>query len=151
MARQEVVRAETAAAELDAARREKVLESEVRKPADAEAYRQVTLADAARQTEILHAQAEAEQTTLRGEAEAKATEVNGRALAMSIEARGRAEAVGIEAEQRPWHRTPTPSSPSRSPRTTRPSSRLVLVRWATSTISSSSTVPRAWRIYWARR
>ena len=92
-----MVRAETAAAELDAARREKVLESEVRKPADAEAYRQVTLADAARQTEILRAQAQAQETTLRGEAEAKATEVNGRALAMAIEARGRAEAVGIEA------------------------------------------------------
>jgi len=97
LARQEVVRAETAAAELDAARREKVLESEVRKPADAEAYRQVTLADAARQTEILRAQAQAQETALRGEAEAKATEVNGRALAMAIEARGRAEAVGIEA------------------------------------------------------
>ena len=97
LARQEVVRAETAAAELDAARREKVLESEVRKPADAEAYRQVTLADAARQTEILRAQAEAQETTLRGEAEARATEVNGRAMAMAIEARGRAEAVGIEA------------------------------------------------------
>jgi regulator of protease activity HflC (stomatin/prohibitin superfamily) len=38
-ARQEVVRAETEAAMLDAARREKMLESEVRKPADAEAYR----------------------------------------------------------------------------------------------------------------
>ncbi|MDQ3477115.1 MAG: flotillin family protein, partial [Actinomycetota bacterium] len=97
LARQEVVRAETAAAELDAARREKVLESEVHKPADAEAYRQVTLADAAQQTEILRAQAQAQQTTLRGEAEARATEVNGRALAMSIEARGRAEAVGIQA------------------------------------------------------
>lgn len=67
-------------AELDAARREKVLESEFRKPADAEAYRQVTLAGAARQTEILRAQAQAQETTLRGEAEAKATEVNGRAV-----------------------------------------------------------------------
>lgn len=97
LARQEVVRAETAAAELDAARREKILESEVRKPADAEAYRQVTLAGAARQTEILRAEAQAQQTTMRGAAEAKATEANGRALAMAIEARGRAEAVGIEA------------------------------------------------------
>ncbi|MGI8722689.1 MAG: hypothetical protein ACR2JG_10715 [Geodermatophilaceae bacterium] len=54
----------------------------MRKPADAEAYRPVTLADAARQTEILRAQAQAQPTTLRGEAEARATEVNGRALAM---------------------------------------------------------------------
>jgi flotillin len=43
LARQEVVRAETAAAELDAPRQEKLLESSVRKPADAKAYEQVTL------------------------------------------------------------------------------------------------------------
>ena len=72
LARQEVVRAETAAAELDAARREKVLESEVRKPADAEAYRQVTLADAARQTEILRAQADREAQILRAQGEGQA-------------------------------------------------------------------------------
>ena len=95
--RQEVVRAETTTAELDAARREKVLESEVRKPADAEAYRQVTLADAERQTEILRAQAQAELTRLRGEAEAAARRVTGQADASAIEARGRAEAAGIAA------------------------------------------------------
>ena len=51
-ARQEVVRAETAAAELDAQRQEKVLNTEVRKPADAEAYRQVTIANAERDAAI---------------------------------------------------------------------------------------------------
>jgi uncharacterized membrane protein YqiK len=96
-ARQEVVRAETAAAELDAQRQEKVLDTQVRKPADAEAYRQVTLANADREAAIARAQAEAQETTLRGEAQAKATEATGRAEAAAIEARGKADAAGIKA------------------------------------------------------
>ena len=96
-ARQEVVRAETSAAELDAARMEKTLESEVRKPADAEAYRQVTLANAERQAAIARAEAQAQETTLRGEAEAKATEATGKAQAAAIKEKGLAEAAGIEA------------------------------------------------------
>lgn len=71
-ARQEVVRAETAAAELDAQRQEKILDTQVRKPADAEAYRQVTIANAEREAAIASAQAEAEETKLRGQAEAQA-------------------------------------------------------------------------------
>lgn len=96
-ARQEVVRAETAAAELDAQRQEKVLDTQVRKPADAEAYRQTTLAEAERVVTIARAEAEARETTLRGEAEAKATEATGRANASAIEAKGLAEAAGIKA------------------------------------------------------
>jgi flotillin len=96
-ARQEVVRAETAAAELDAGRQEKVLDTQVRKPADAEAYRQVTLANADREAAIARAQAQAQETTLRGEAEAKATELTGAAQASAIREKGLAEAAGIEA------------------------------------------------------
>lgn len=96
-ARQEVVKAETAAAELDAQRAEKVLDTEIRKPADAEAYRQITLADAERQAKIARARAEAEETTLRGDAEARATAATGEAEAKAIQARGLAEAAGIKA------------------------------------------------------
>ena len=96
-ARQEVVRAETAAAELDAQRQEKVLDTQVRKPADAEAYRQITLADAERQAQIARAEAEARETELRGEAQAKATKATGEAEADAVKAKGLAEAAGIEA------------------------------------------------------
>ena len=96
-ARQEVVRAETETAELDASRREKMLESEVRKPADAEAYRQVTLANAERQAKIAAAEAQAKEQELRGLAQAKATEATGAAEAKAIEARALAEASGIKA------------------------------------------------------
>jgi flotillin len=96
-ARQEVVRAETAAAELDAQRQEKVLNTEVRKPADAEAYRQVTIANAERDAAIARAQAQAQQTTLTGNAEAEATKATGDAEAEVIKAKGLAEAAGIKA------------------------------------------------------
>jgi uncharacterized membrane protein YqiK len=96
-AKQEVVRAETQTAELNAARQEKILETEVRKPADAEAYRQVKLAEAAKESRIAAAQAAAEETTLAGDAEAKATAAVGTAAAEAIKAKGLAEAAGIEA------------------------------------------------------
>lgn len=96
-ARQEVVRAETETAELDAQRRERILESEIKKPADAEAYRVRTLAEAERDSAIAKAQAEAKETALRGEAESRATELRGAAEAKSIEAKGLAEAAGIKA------------------------------------------------------
>jgi flotillin len=96
-ARQEVVKAETAAAELDAQRQEKILDTTVRKPVDAEAYRQITIANAEREASIARAQAQAQETTLRGEAEAKATELTGKAEAEAIKAKGLADAAGIEA------------------------------------------------------
>ncbi len=95
--RQEVVRAETETAELDATRREKMLESEIRKPADAEAYRQVTLANAEREAKIAAAEANAREQELRGAAQAKATEATGAADAKAIEAKALAEAAGIKA------------------------------------------------------
>ena len=97
LARQEVVRAETAAAELDAQRQEKILESSVRKPADARAYEQVTLAEADRAARVAAAQAKAAEVRLAGEAQANATQLNGAALASAIREKGLAEAVGIEA------------------------------------------------------
>jgi uncharacterized membrane protein YqiK len=97
LARQEVVRAETAAAELDAQRQEKLLESSVRKPADAQAYQQVTLAEADRAARVAAAQAQAQEVRLAGEAQANATELNGAAIASAIKAKGVAEAAGIEA------------------------------------------------------
>lgn len=96
-ARQDVVRQETLAAELDAQRQEKVLDTQVRKPADAKAYEQVTLAEAEKKTAIARAEAEAQETRLRGEAQAAATELNGAADASAIEAKGLAEAAGIKA------------------------------------------------------
>jgi uncharacterized membrane protein YqiK len=97
VARQEVVKAETAAAELDALRREKMLESEVRKPADAEAYRQRTLAEGERDAQIARAEAQGRETEVLGAAQAKAIMAKGEAEATAIEAKGKAEAAGIEA------------------------------------------------------
>jgi len=97
LARQEVVRAETAAAELDAQRQEKILESSVRKPADARAYEQVTLAEADRAARVAAAQAQAQEVRLAGEAQANATQLNGTAQASAIKEKGLAEAAGIEA------------------------------------------------------
>jgi flotillin len=107
-ARQEVIEANTRAAELEASLTERRLQAEVRKPADARAYEQVTLAEAARQEEVkraeaeaqrvkLEAQAAAESTKVKGDAEAHATQVTGDADATAIKARGLAEADGIRA------------------------------------------------------
>lgn len=96
-ARQEVVKAETAAAELDAQRQEKILDTEVRKPADAEAYRQITLANAEREAAIARAEAAAKEVELSGAAQAKSTQATGDAEAAVIKAKGLADAAGIEA------------------------------------------------------
>merc|ERR1711971_918566 len=62
-------------------RREKELDSKVRKPAEAEKYRLEKIAEAERQKVVLEAEAEAEAQTLRGEAEAYAIEVKAKAEA----------------------------------------------------------------------
>lgn len=121
-ARQAVVRADTAAAELEAALAEQQLQTQVRKPADAEAYRLVTLADAERQTEVaratsaataleLDARARASATALDAEAtsaayrklgDGEASAIRAKALAEAdgVKERGLAEAAGIEARQK---------------------------------------------------
>jgi len=62
-------------------RKEKELDSKVRKPAEAEKYRLEKIAEAERQKVVLEAEAEAEATALRGEAEAYAIEVKAKAEA----------------------------------------------------------------------
>src|SRR5215472_3120459 len=118
-ARQKVVVEETRIAELEAERTEKQLLVEVRKPADARAYEQVTLARASREAHIhdaearareielsaqadasrvkLSASAQAERVKLEGEAEAHASQAKGRADGEAIRARGVAEADTIKA------------------------------------------------------
>ncbi len=118
-ARQAVVQEETRVAELQAQQKEQQLQVDVRKPADAEAYRQTTLAAAARDTRIRQAEAEAQEvrlhaeaaaaqtrvqaeaqataTKLRAEAEAAATRLTGQAEGDAIRARGVAEADAIKA------------------------------------------------------
>src|SRR4051794_30513034 len=118
-ARQAVVQEETKVAELQAEQTEQQLQVDVRRPADAEAYRQTTLATAARDVTIRQAEADAQrvrlqaeaaatQTTVQAEAaaaamrvqaeaQAAATRVNGQAEADAIRARGMAEADAVRA------------------------------------------------------
>jgi uncharacterized membrane protein YqiK len=97
LARQNVIQQETRAAELEAEKTEKALETQVRKPADAKAYEQVTLAKAEREERIAHAQAAATETQLKAQREAEATKVIGEAQADAIRKRGLAEAEAIKA------------------------------------------------------
>ena len=117
--RQEVVVQETKVAQLEAEREEQRLQATVRKPADAQAYQQVTLAKAERDARIAHAEAErqetelkaqgnaervrleaaaeAEQVTLNADAEAGRVKAIGLAEATSTEAKGRAEGESVRA------------------------------------------------------
>jgi len=119
-AKQDVIRAETEAAELAAQLAEQKLQSEVRKPADARAYETRTLAEAerdarisaaeaaAKETELkaraeatavtTAARAEAEATRMRGEAQGHATRATGEAEAAAARARGLAEAEAQRAQ-----------------------------------------------------
>lgn len=118
-AHQAVVQEQTRVAELQAQQKEQQLQVDVRKPADAEAYKQTTLAAAGRDVRIRQAEAEAQETRLRAEAaaaqtrvqaeaqaaavklqasaQAEATRLNGQAEADAIKARGLAEADAIRA------------------------------------------------------
>jgi uncharacterized membrane protein YqiK len=96
-ARQAVVEQETRVAELQAQQKEQQLQVDVRKPADAEAYRQTTLASAGRDVRIRQAEAAAQEIKLAAEAQANATRINGQAEADAIKARGLAEAEAIKA------------------------------------------------------
>jgi flotillin len=107
-ARQAVVQEETKVAELQAEQKEQQLQVDVRRPADAEAYKQTTLATAGRDVTIRQAEAAAQQVRLNAEAQAAAmkiqaeaqagaTRINGQAEADAIRARGLAEADAIRA------------------------------------------------------
>ncbi len=97
-ARQAVVVQEAKIAELEADRQEKRLETEVRKPADAEAYRVRVSAEAARDAAIAEAMARAEQTKQAGLAEAEAAKAQGTAAAEVIKQRGVAESESQKAQ-----------------------------------------------------
>jgi uncharacterized membrane protein YqiK len=96
-ARQQVIMKETKNAELEAERREKALEAEVRKPADAKAYQQVTLAQAEREERVAYAQAAATETQLKAERESDAIRMIGEAQANATRQKGLAEAEAIKA------------------------------------------------------
>ena len=118
-ARQAVVTEETKVAELQAEQKEQQLQVDVRRPADAEAYKQTTLATAGRDARIRQAEAEAQETKLRADAaatqtklqaeaqaeaikvqataQAEATRLNGQAEADAIRAKGLAEADAVKA------------------------------------------------------
>jgi uncharacterized membrane protein YqiK len=97
-AKQAVVQEETKVAELQAQQKEQQLQVDVRKPADAEAYRQTPLATAAREAAIRHAEAEASQLRLRAEAQAAATKIQAEAQAAATRLNGQAEADAIRAK-----------------------------------------------------
>lgn len=108
-ARQEVVVQETRVAELEAERTEQKLQAEVRRPADAEAYKTRTIAEAARDARISQAEAQARETELAAaadathiklDAEANATRTRqlGEAEAASTKARGLAEGEAVKAK-----------------------------------------------------
>jgi flotillin len=118
-ARQEVVVEETRVAELEAAREEQFLQASVRKPADAKAYEETTLARAQRDARIsaaeaharevelqakaaadrvrLEAAAEAEHVRVEAEARSTATRLMGDADAAATTARGQAEGTAVRA------------------------------------------------------
>ncbi|MEY2477757.1 MAG: flotillin, partial [Actinomycetota bacterium] len=88
-ARQEVVVEETSVAQLEAQREEQRLQATVRKPADAKAYEQVTLAKAERDARISGAEAHAQEVELQAAANASR---------VKLEAGAEAEHVKVAAE-----------------------------------------------------
>jgi uncharacterized membrane protein YqiK len=95
-AQQDVVVEATRVAELRAQQTEQELQATVRRPADAEAYQQVTLADAARQARIKAAEAKAREIEQVGAAEGAAIRARGLAEAEAIAKR--AEALARESD-----------------------------------------------------
>ncbi|QXC62835.1 hypothetical protein KSP35_08670 [Aquihabitans sp. G128] len=101
-ARQEVVVEETKVAELEAEREEQRLQASVRKPADAQAYQQVTLAKAERDARISGAEAERQEVELNAAANAQKVKLAAAAEAerVRLSASAEAEHVKLEAEAR---------------------------------------------------
>jgi uncharacterized membrane protein YqiK len=92
MAHQQVVVEQTKVAELEANREEQRLQAAVRKPADAHAYEQTTLARAQRDSRISGAEADARQMELAAEANAVRVRSEADARAREIEVLAAAEA-----------------------------------------------------------
>ena len=98
-ARQEVVVQETKVAELEAQREEQRLQATVRKPADARAYEQVTLARAERDSRISGAEAERQEVELQaaGHAQRVKLEADAEAERVRLQAAAEAEHVRLDA------------------------------------------------------
>jgi uncharacterized membrane protein YqiK len=95
-ATQDVIAAQTQLAEREAALTDKRLESEIRRPADAEAYRQRTLAEAARDSTKLGTEAEAYKQRSLAEAARDTTKLNTEAEANRQREIGAAEADAVK-------------------------------------------------------
>src|SRR5450755_424128 len=96
-ASQEVIEQQTALAERAALLTEKQLESQVRRPADAEAYRQRTLAEANRDTIKLNVEAEANRRRSIADAEADATKAQAIGAAEAHKSQADADAYAQRA------------------------------------------------------
>ena len=153
-AQQDVVVESTRVAELRAHQTEQELQATVRRPADAEAYQQVTLAEAQRQARIKAAEAKAREVELGAAAESDGSRASAppRRTPSARTARRKAPRSAPAASPRRtrspsaprrWRASRRPSSASRSPSGCRRSSRRRPRRWATSSTSRSSTAPRA--------
>lgn len=97
-ARQQVVVQETKVAQLEAERTEQKLQAEVRRPADAEAYKTRTIAEGQRDARISQAEAQARETELGAGADAKRVKLDADATALRTRQLGEAEAAAIQAK-----------------------------------------------------
>jgi uncharacterized membrane protein YqiK len=97
-ARQQVVVQETKVAELEAQRTEQKLQAEVRKPADADAYKTRTIAEADRDARISQAEANAREVELKAGADAKRVKLEAEATAMQTQQIGQAQAEATRAK-----------------------------------------------------
>lgn len=88
----------TLVAEQDALRREKGLEAEVKKPADAEAYRLTRIAQAEREAAVTKATGQGEASRVLGEGTAAGERAKGLALAAVQQAQGEAQAAVQRAQ-----------------------------------------------------
>lgn len=97
-AHQEVVVQETKVAELEAQREEQRLQAKVRRPADARAYEQTTLAKAERDARIAAAEAKAKEVELDAIAQAERTKVEAAAAAERVRVQAAAEAEHVQVQ-----------------------------------------------------
>src|ERR671935_1183404 len=97
-AKQDVVIQETKVAQLQAELTEQRLQAEVRKPADAEAYKKRTIAEAERDARISQAEAAAREVELQAEADAKRVKLEADAAAARTRQLGEAQAAATSAK-----------------------------------------------------
>src|SRR4051794_1632655 len=97
-AKQQVVVQETKVAELEAHREEQRLQATVRKPADAQAYQQVTLAKAGRDARIAGAEAERQEVELKAAGDAQRVKISAAAEAEQVKLRATAEAEHVRVD-----------------------------------------------------